>query len=200
MSLTSFLQNSKTPFEFQAATSTILGMGKAKVSDPMRLFTLVVSPIFVGIGVMAIASGNSDGWLIAGFFGLCLLVAIFEPWFAKPWVACNYRLVMTKDEVACEHPSRRRESIRWEDVNRIWYVTTSDGPRLPDEWLLLEGEHGGCSFPTEAIGFDGIWDELKQRFAEFDYKPLIRGGTDEAKHLCWERTPHAKAELVVHDA
>jgi hypothetical protein len=114
-------------------------------------------------------------------------VAIFEPRFRKPWVSCDYRLVMTKDEIVCEHPRRQRESIRWEDVKRIWYVTNSDGPRLPDEWLLLEGEHGGCSFPTEAKGFDGIWDELQQRFAGFDYKPLIQGGTDEAKHLCWER-------------
>ena len=168
-----------------------LYMEKVKVSDPMRLFTLVVSAIFVAIGVMAIGSGNSDGWLIAGFFGLCLLVAIFEPWFPKPWVTCDYRLVMTKDEVACEHPRRQRESIRWEDVNRIWYVTTSDGPRLPDEWLLLEGEHGGCSFPTEAKGFDGIWGELKQRFAGFDYKPIIDGGTNDAKHLCWERQQQA---------
>ena len=62
---------------------------------------------------------------------------------------------------------------------RIWYVTTSDGPWLPDEWILLEGENGGCSFPTEALGFDGIWGEVKQRFAGFDYKPLIRGGTRE---------------------
>jgi hypothetical protein len=162
-------------------------MEKYKVSDPMRLFTFVVSVGFVAIGVMAIASGNSDGWLIAGFFGVCLLVAIFEPWFAKPWVTCDYRLVMTKDEVACEHPRRRRESIRWADVSRIWYVTTSDGPRLPDEWLLLEGESGGCAFPTEAKGFDGIWDELPQRFAGFDYKSIIQGGTNDAKHLCWER-------------
>ena len=163
-------------------------MEKVKVSDPMRWFTLVVSPIFVGIGVMAIVSGNSDGWLIAGFFGLCLLVAIFEPWLPKPRVTCDYRLVMTNEEIACEHPRRQREAIRWDDIKRIWYVTTSEGPRLPDEWLLLEGERGGCSFPTEAKGFDGIWDELSQRFDGFNYKPLIHGGTDEAKHLCWERT------------
>ena len=60
-------------------------MEKVKVSDPMRWFTLVVSVIFIAIDLSAIASGNSDGWLVAGFFGLCLLVAIFEPWFAKPW-------------------------------------------------------------------------------------------------------------------
>ncbi len=162
-------------------------MEKYKVSDPMRVFTLVVSTLFTVEGVWLIVSGESFGWLIAGFFGLCFLVAIFEPWFSKPWVTCDYRLMITNDEIACEHPRRQRESIRWEDVNRIWYVTTSDGPRLPDEWLLLEGDKGGCSFPTEAIGFDGIWDELKQRFVGFDYKPLIHGGTTESRHLCWER-------------
>ena len=70
-------------------------------------------------------------------------------------------------------------------------MTTSDGPRVPDEWLLLEGEHGGCSFPTEARGFDGIWEVLTQRFAGFDYEPIIRGETNDAKHLCWERQQQA---------
>jgi len=34
---------------------------------------------------------------------------------------------------------------------------------------------------------DEVWDELEERFLGFDYGPLIRGGTDDAKHLCWER-------------
>lgn len=134
-----------------------------------------------------IVDGDASGWYVAGFFGLFLLVAVFEPWLPKPDVSCGYRLLITQDEVACKYLKRKRESIRWEDVNRIWYVTTSAGPWLPDEWLVFEGETGGCSFPTEAIGMDGLWDELKQRFAGFDYKPLIYGGTDDAKHLCWER-------------
>ena len=189
----SLLPNSETPFDFRAAASTIPDMEKIKLSDPMRLFTFVVSALFVAIGVTAIASGNSDGWLIAGFFGLCLLVAIFEPWLSKPRVTCDYRLIMTNDEIACEHPKRQRESIRWDDVNRIWYVTTSAGPWLPDEWLFFIGETGGCSFPTEAQGIDGIWDELKQRFVGFDYEPLILGGTDDARHPCWERQRLAAA-------
>ena len=162
-------------------------MEKWKIWDPMRLFTLVVSAIFTVEGVWLIVSGESFGWLLSGFFGLCFLVAVFEPRFSKPWVTCQYRLVITEEEIACEHPRRQRESIRWVDVRRIWYVTTSDGPRLPDEWLVLEGERGGCSFPTEAKGFDGIWDKVGQRFAGFDYKPIIQGGTDDAMHLCWER-------------
>ena len=36
----------------------------------MRLFTFLVSAVFVAIGIWMIASGDSDGWLVAGFFGL----------------------------------------------------------------------------------------------------------------------------------
>jgi len=153
----------------------------------VRLFTGVVSTLFTVIGIVMIVEGDSDGWLVAGFFGLALLIAAFEPFLPKPELACDYRLSITEDEIACIHPHRPREAIRWEDVDRIWYVTTSGGPRNPDEWILLEGESRGCSFPTEVEDMDAFWDELKRRFVGFDYGPLIRGGTVDARHLCWER-------------
>ncbi len=156
---------------------------------PVRLRLLLLSAVFTAGGVWMAVSGETTGWFVAGFFGLCLLIFIFQPWFPKPQVTPEYRLVITQDDIACEHPKRERESIRWDQVNRIWYVTTSDGPRWPDEWILLDGEDRGCSFPTEASGMDRIWDELEQRFPGFDYGPLIRGGTDNAKYLCWERQP-----------
>ena len=153
----------------------------------MRWFTLFMSIVLVVVGVGMIVDGDSSGWLVAGSFALCLLVAVFEPRLTRFVRHREYWLVITDAEIACEHLKRQRESIRWEEVNRIWYVTTSDGPRIPDEWILLEGEQGGCSFPTEVAGMDAFWDELKQRFPGFDYGPLIRGGTEDAKQLCWER-------------
>jgi hypothetical protein len=152
-----------------------------------KILLLLVSAAFTAGGLGIALSGDPMGWFAGGFFFLCLLAGIFEPWLPKPQSSSWYRLVVTSEEIACEHPKRPRESIRWEDVQRIWYVTTSDGPWFPDEWLLLDGEHGGCSFPTEASGFDRVWDELERRFPTFNYGPLIRGGTDDAKHLCWER-------------
>lgn len=153
----------------------------------MRLFTFIVSIIFIACGVMMIRDGDSTGWLVAGFFALCLLIAILEPRLPKPWLASDYRLLITADDVATEFRKRKKESIRWDDVKRVWYVTTSGGPYLPDQWVVLEGENGGCSFPTDANGFDQIWDELKNRFPGFDYGPIIRGGTDDSKQICWER-------------
>ena len=153
----------------------------------MRVFTMVGSAVFVALGIALIFSGESFGWLLAGFFGLCLLIAIYEPRLPRLEPQCEYRLLITPEGIACEHPVRKREAIRWEDVIRIWYVTTSDGPRLPDEWLLLDAEHGGCSFPMEVKNMKAVWDELEQRFPGFDYGPIIRGGTVDARHLCWER-------------
>lgn len=102
-----------------------------------------------------------------------------------PKVESEFRVIITTEEVACEHPKRKREAIRWTEVVRVSYVTTSQGPWLPDEWLLFEGKVGGCSVPTEAQGLEKIWDELKVRFPGFDYRPIIEGGTDDAKYLCW---------------
>jgi len=154
---------------------------------PGRIFTLVASAVFVTIGVAMIVSGSSMGWLTTGFFGVCFVVALFERRFPRRSTPPSYRLVITGDEIACEHARRKREAIAWDDVIRIWYVTTSDGPRLPDEWLLFEGEHGGCSFPTEASGISDVWGELERRFPGFDFGPIIRGGTNDARHLCWDR-------------
>jgi len=143
----------------------------------------------MGIGIWLVATGNSMGWLPFGFFGLCFLTVAFEDWLPKPKSTNQYRVVTTPHEVACEHPTRPREAIRWDDVIRISFVTTSDGPWLPDAWILLEGSSGGCSMPTEAAGFEVMWEEFKQRFAGFNYEPLIAGGTDDARYLCWEREP-----------
>lgn len=163
--------------------------------DRTRLLTLIVSLVFVAIGIGTIVRGETFGWLATGFFGLCFVIALFEPLLRRHAGSSGYRVVITPDDIACEHPKRKRESIRWEDVIRIWYVTTSDGPRLPDEWLLLDGEKGGCSFPTEADGFAGVWDELERRFPGFDYGPLTRGGTNDARHVCWERQGGAGKDL-----
>ncbi|HEX5031815.1 MAG TPA: hypothetical protein VFX78_10195, partial [Candidatus Eisenbacteria bacterium] len=126
-----------------------------------RWFTAAVSILFVAIGIWMITDGERIGWVMAGFFGLCLLVAIFEPALARFRASFDrFRLVITEDEIACEHSVRKRESIRWNDVSRIWYVTTDAGPRVPDEWFLLESESGGCSFPSEATGLDVFWNEV----------------------------------------
>lgn len=153
----------------------------------MRVFTLITSAVFVAIGILSIASGDSVGYWITGFFAACALVAMFEPNLPKPWLESEFQILITDDDVTCLFRRKPRESIRWEDVERVWYVTTSHGPYSPDQWFVLEGASSGCAFPTEAKGIEAIWDQLEQRFPGFDFSPVIRGGTTDARHLCWER-------------
>ncbi len=99
----------------------------------------------------------------------------------------NYKLVMTTQEITCEHPKWKRQAVRWDQIIRIWFVTTSEGPWQPDQWLLFESKGGSCLVPTEAEGIEKIWDELAARFPGFNFKPIALGGINDAKHLCWER-------------
>ncbi len=153
----------------------------------MRLFVLITSAVFVAIGIDAIASGRADAYSMTGFFGFCFLVALIEPWLPKPWLESEFSVLIGADEITCLFRRRPRETVRWADVIRVWYVTTSHGPHSPDEWIVLEAEASGCSFPTEAKNFKAIWPELERRFPGFDFAPIIEGGTTDAKHLCWER-------------
>jgi hypothetical protein len=95
--------------------------------------------------------------------------------------------VITEDGIACEHPKRQREFIRWSDVTEISVRTTSDGPWLPDVWVLFVGETGGCSIPTEAVGFEAVHESLK-RFHGFDFGCFLKGGTNDALHIGWKKS------------
>jgi hypothetical protein len=98
----------------------------------------------------------------------------------------DYRSIITEEGIACEHPRREREFIRWADVREIAIRTTSEGPWQPDVWVLFVGDTGGCSVPTEAAGFDAVFESLK-RFHGFDFGCFLKGGTDDALHVGWRR-------------
>ena len=72
-----------------ANTQPVMRTVRRFAKGEMRLFTLLVLAVFVAFGIWLTVSGSSSGWSIAatGFFGLCLLVAILEPWLPKPHVS-----------------------------------------------------------------------------------------------------------------
>jgi len=98
-----------------------------------------------------------------------------------------YEVIVTEAGVTCTHASRSTDSIRWNDVEEILLVTTSDGPLLPDMWYVFSGGDGGVSIPSEAKGFDALWEELKTRFPGFDHSQILEAGTDHAKRLLWKK-------------
>lgn len=98
-----------------------------------------------------------------------------------------YELTITDQQLTCTHPSRPAESIQWDQVQEITLVTTSDGPFLPDVWYVFTGDGAGCSVPSEAKGFDGLWEVFKCRFPTIDYEAITAAGTSDEKKVIWRK-------------
>lgn len=109
-----------------------------------------------------------------------------EVWETTP--GGPYQVFVTDEAVSCTHPKRATELIRWDEIKEIRLVTTSDGPFSPDEWYLFVGDDGGCSVPSEAKGFDQLWDIFKTRFPGFDYQGIIQAGTSDEQRVLWKKS------------
>jgi hypothetical protein len=108
-----------------------------------------------------------------------------EVWETTP--GGPYTVIISEDGIACEHPKRKRESIRWNQITEIRLVTTDEGPLQPDEWYLFLGNEIGCSVPSEAKGFDQLWDVFETRFPGLYYEEMIKAGTDNAQKTIWKK-------------
>lgn len=108
-----------------------------------------------------------------------------EVWETTP--GGPYTVIINDEGIACEHPRRKREYIRWDQVNEIRLVTTDEGPFLPDMWYLFIGESSGCSVPSEAKDFDRLWDEFEKRFQGFNYEAILEAGTDNNQKTLWHK-------------
>jgi hypothetical protein len=100
----------------------------------------------------------------------------------------QFIVIMTEEGVACEHPRRKREYVKWDEINEIGIVTTDEGPFAPDVWLLLIGDGKGVSIPQGAKGWEGLYDRVS-RFQGFDYESVIKASvsTENARFICWKR-------------
>ena len=124
-------------------------------------------------------------WLLWFFAAGCFLAS----WLPKGKPTCGYRVVATDETIGCEYPESESEAIRWDDVSRVVLATTSDGPWLPDRWLFFFAVNGReFPIPTEAEGFDQLFDVLNAKFPGFDFEPFIAAGVDDALYICWERS------------
>jgi hypothetical protein len=127
--------------------------------------------------------------IICGLAAVLILAACSkkkEVWQTTP--GGPYSVVITEEELSCEHPKRPKESIRWKDVTEIQLVTTEDGPMNPDRWFIFIGDKGGCSIPDEAQGFDKLWDEIKRRFPGFDHSAYLRAENVKATVTFWKKS------------
>lgn len=134
--------------------------------DRMRLFTLLVSAVFVAFGSWLIVSGDSSGWTIAatGFFGLCLLVGMLDPWLPKPYVSGKYENEAGRTTNLAEVVERLRVRA---DTPLI--LCSSMSPDLKTVWVWALEENATNRLKTRWSGvlrpseFDELAGMLRQR-------------------------------------
>ena len=137
--------------------------------------------------------------LIAIFIGLGFIYKIFEKLFPdnpltkriqeSAALEKQYVILITDDEIIVTHKGRHyKESVKWDDIQKIEVITTDEGPYLPDFYILLHGTDGGCAVPLGAENFDELFD----RFATlqgFNYERYITAtsSVDIANFIVWEK-------------
>jgi len=99
---------------------------------------------------------------------------------------------LTDDSVTHERADGAREALRWDELEEVGIVTTSDGPFAEDVfWLLLgPSRRSGCAIPASALGMDELLARL-QGLPNFDNEAVIRamGSTTDARFQCWTKRP-----------
>ncbi len=95
-------------------------------------------------------------------------------------------VTITNETVTVEHPERKKEQVRWADIESVKIITTDQGPMQPDVWLALLGKETGCLIPQGATGYDEIYD-IVSGYEGFNFENVIKamGCSDNKEFLVW---------------
>lgn len=88
--------------------------------------------------------------------------------------------------VTLRSASGKTEVVRWSDLRQISVITTDEGPRLTDVFIVLEGPTSRLVIPHDAKGNEGFVS-LLVTIDGFDHLTFARamGSADNAEFVCW---------------
>ncbi|TGM58363.1 hypothetical protein [Leptospira adleri] len=100
----------------------------------------------------------------------------------------EFTVILTDEFVRVEHPKRKTERIRWDEIEEIRLINTDSGPYEPDVWLALIGKDGGCLIPNGCEGYDRVY-AIVSEYKDFNFLNVIQsmGTTDNAQFLLWKK-------------
>src|SRR5258706_9579823 len=112
-------------------------------------------------------------------------MALFDFLKGKPKQPEDYFLVTINNEsVTVEHPQRKKEQVKWADIDSIKIITTDQGPIQPDVWLALLGSETGCLIPQVAKGYDEIYDTVS-KYEDFNFENVIKAMAQSITKNFW---------------
>jgi len=124
--------------------------------------------------------------------GLCVIIwgmlAICN-WRNWKTGAKKDRVVFDTERVTRIMPSGKTETVRWDELQEVFILTTDEGPMADDVFWMLCDKDGGCAIPSEAEGTKELLVRLQQ-LPDFDNEAVIKamGSTCNAKFICWRQS------------
>jgi len=100
----------------------------------------------------------------------------------------DFEVTITDESVKIEHPKRKTEQVKWENIIEIKLINTDAGPWAPDVWLALIGEKDGCLIPQGAKGYQEVLDVVS-KYEGFNFEKVIESMscTDNAEFDLWKK-------------
>jgi hypothetical protein len=100
----------------------------------------------------------------------------------------KFIVTVNDEEVICQRPDGKTESVRWDELQGVVIETTALGPFGTDLFWILAGEKSGCVIPMGATGEDDLISRFK-RLPNFDFQAMIMamGSTENDRFVCWHR-------------
>lgn len=159
---------------------------------------LAGSAVIALVGIMAVREGGATVWWMAGACIVLAAVMLLRPLLpafgtasrAESLDVSPWGLLMFDD-------GQLRDSVSWADLEEVAVVTTPDGPRGDDSYLVLRGSSGnGVIIPHAMAVTSGVLIALSRQVAHFDDTQLTAAmaSPDDGVHIVW-RAPTVELEL-----
>jgi len=102
-------------------------------------------------------------------------------------------LAVDEEGIRCIRRTGTRETVSWEQINRVLLRTTDKGPFDDDVFFVLETATGTLVIPQAVKGSYELLSYL-QRLPDFDNERVIEAMscTENREFLCWQRAPAAE--------
>lgn len=114
----------------------------------------------------------------------------------KKYQAEDYSVKTSDQQVSVSLPSGSK-SVKWEEIKKINYHNTTDGPFYPDVFLQLCSDSETIEIPIDAQGYEEVYN-IVSKYEGFDFKGTIiamttAGDTEEIIPVWGDRSSATSA-------
>lgn len=156
------------------------------------------SAVIAWAGIMAVRESGATVWWMAGAGVLLASVMLLRPYLPTFGLASRAEsLDVSPWGLLMFDHGQLRDSVSWADLEEVAVVTTNDGFRSDELYVVLRGSSGnGVIIPHAMAETSGVLNALSRHVAHFDDAQLaaVLASPEDGVHIVW-RAPAIASEV-----